>query len=153
MDEPGRWWGVAVSAGGQATDYWQMYRDRGGAIEESFDQSLRAYHLETKRTSGLAGLETVQLLAGLCWNLLRWTLEDLQLPPAAAPARERSAWVCAAALDLSAVLERSRHSGVRFRKAPDSDVLLTEDSLGTPESAAWSRWLERPIQRLLLLAG
>jgi hypothetical protein len=89
-DEPGRWWGVAVSAGGNAVDYWQLYRDRGGAIEEYFDQSLRSYHLETKRTSGLAGLEAVHLLAALCWNLLRWTLEDLQLPPAAAPGRAGS---------------------------------------------------------------
>lgn len=154
-DERGKctWWGVAVSANGAAREFWQMYRDRGGAIEEYFDQSFRAYHLEIKRTSGLAGLEAVHLLAALCWNLLRWSLEELQLPPASAPTRDRGGWVPADRLDLTAVLERSRHSGIRFRRAPASARITAEDTLCTPESAAWGQWLKRPVQRLLLLAG
>jgi hypothetical protein len=147
-----QWWAVAVSEG-VAAEFWQMYRDRGGAIEEYFDQSFRAYHLEIKRTSGLTGLEAVHLLAGLCWNLLRWELAELQLPPATAPTRSREAWVRADELDLSAVLERSRYSGLRFRTDPDSGAVIAEDTLGTSESAAWSQWLKRPVQRLLLLAG
>jgi len=148
-----QWWAVAVSGSRAAAEFWQMYRDRGGAIEEYFDQSFRAYHLEIKRTSGLTGLEAVHLLAGLCWNLLRWELAELRLPPATAPIRPREAWVRADQLDLSAVLERSRYSGVRFRVNPDSGAVLAEDTIGTPESAAWSQWLKRPVQRLLLLAG
>lgn len=146
-------WAVAVGAARAAPEFWQMYRDRGGAIEEYFDQSFRAYHLEIKRTSGLAGLEALHLLAGLCWNLLRWELAELHLPPATAPTRQRAAWVCADQLDLSAVLERSRYSGIRFRADPEGGGAIAEDTLGTPESAAWSQWLQRPVQRLLLLAG
>lgn len=154
-DEEGHstWWGIAVSSQGAAWEFWQMYRDRGGAIEEYFDQSFRAYHLEIKRTSGLAGLEAVHLLAGLCWNLLRWCLEDLRLPPATAPTRDRAWWARADQLDLTAVLERSRYSGIRFRTTPDSGGVTAEDTIGTLESAAWSQWLKRPVQRLLLLAG
>lgn len=148
------WWAVAVSSGGAAPEFWQMYRDRGGAIEEYFDQSFRAYHLEIKRTGGLAGLEALHLLAGLCWNLLRWALDDLHLPPTTAPTRDRTQWKPATTMDLRAVLERSRHCGLRFRKPPDPDGrLLIEDTVSTPESAAWGAWLQRPVQRLLLLAG
>ena len=83
----------------------------------------------------------------------RWELAELHLPPATAPTRPREAWVRGDQLDLSAVLERSRYSGVRFRADPDRGAVIAEDTLGTPESAAWSRWLKRPVQRLLLLAG
>jgi hypothetical protein len=150
-----RWWGVAVNANKPARELWQLYRDRGGAIEEYFDQSFRAYHLDVKRTSPREGLELVHLLAALCWNLLNWELSELSLPPARSPNQpDRIYWIRADRLDLEKVLERSRHSGIRFRRrTDDGGRVMAEDAIGTLESRAWSRWLNRPTQRLLRLAG
>ena len=66
---------------GSAPRLWAEYCQRSGTIEEYNDQSERAYHLEVMRTGNFAGLNAVQSLVGLCWNLTRWATEDLALPP------------------------------------------------------------------------
>ena len=55
----------------------QRYHEQGGTIEEYHDQSERAYYLEVMRTGNLHGLNVVQALVGLCWNLARWASEPL----------------------------------------------------------------------------
>jgi len=132
---------------------WQNYRQRGGTIEEYNDQAERAYHLEIMRTSTFAGLNALHSLIGLCWNLTRWAAEQLTLPPLQAPQAERARWQAASEMDLSAVMERAAHSGLRLYRAQAGAVLEVEDTAGTAESRAWRCWLQEPIQLLLPLTG
>jgi hypothetical protein len=132
---------------------WAHYHERGGTIEEYNDQSERAYHLEVMRTGRFAGLNAVQALVGLCWDLTRWATEGLRLPPVLAPAADEGAWVAAAALDLSQLMARAGHSGLRLRRAAGGGPLEVEDTAGTAESRAWRRCLQQPIQLLLRLTG
>ncbi len=132
---------------------WQDYRQRGGTIEEYNDQAERAYHLEIMRTSTFAGLNALHHLIGLCWNLTRWAAEQLALPPLQAPQAERARWQPASAMDLSAVMARAAHSGLRLYRARAGAVLEVEDTAGTAESYAWRCWLQEPIQLLLPLTG
>jgi hypothetical protein len=132
---------------------WRRYHERGGTIEEYNDQAERAYHLEVLRTGNFAGLNALHSLIGLCWDLTRWATEALRLPPLQAPQAEPSAWEEAAAMDLSALVGRASHSGLRlYREAPGA-VLEVEDTAGTGESSAWRRWLQEPIQLRLPLTG
>jgi hypothetical protein len=132
---------------------WQRYHERGGTIEEYNDQSERAYHLEVMRTANFDGLNAVQGLIGLCWNLTEWALDSLRLPPAQAPTAERASWVAAVRLDMAAVQQRGAVSGLRLYRAGAGAVLEVEDTANTAESAAWCRWLQQPIQLRLRLAG
>jgi Transposase DDE domain len=132
---------------------WREYNGRGGTIEEYNDQSERAYHLEVMRTGHYAGLNALQSLVGLCWNLTRWATEDLRLPPALAPAADRAGWVAAAALDLSHLMQRAQHSGLRLYRPAAGGPLEVEDTAATPESAAWRRCLQQPIQLRLRWTG
>ena len=132
---------------------WQRYHERGGTIEEYNDQSERAYHLEVMRTGNFAGLNAVQSLVGLCWNLTEWALADLRLPPVQAPQAEPAAWVAAVRLDLAAVQQRAALSGLRLYRDGPGGVLEVEDTASTAESTAWCRWLQQPIQLRLRLAG
>jgi hypothetical protein len=132
---------------------WQRYRERGGTIEEYHDQSERAYHLEVVRTGHFEGLQALHGLTGLCWNLTQWAAEAFRLAPVQAPQAPPSAWEAARTLDLAAVQQRAAHSGLRLYRAGPAEVLEVEDTAGTPESAAWSRWLQQPIQLRLRLTG
>jgi hypothetical protein len=132
---------------------WQRYHERGGTIEEYNDQSERAYHLEVVRTGHFDGLNALHSLIGLCWNLTRWALEGLRLPPVQAPAAAPSSWVAAVQLDLAAVQQRAAHSGLRLYRGGPGAVLEVEDTVNTAESTAWCRWLQQPIQLRLRLAG
>lgn len=132
---------------------WQEYHQRSGTIEEYNDQSERAYHLEVMRTGNFAGLQAVQTLVGLCWNLTRWATEELTLPPVLAPAAERASWVPAAAMDMSQLMQRAQHSGLRLDRPTSEGPLEVEDTAGTPESQVWLRFLQQPIQQRLRLAG
>ena len=105
------------------------------------------------RTGHYAGLNAVQSLVGLCWNLTRWATEDLRLPPALATAADRAAWVPAAALDLAHLMQRAQHSGLRLYRPPAAGPLEVEDTADTPESRAWLRFLQQPIQLRLRLTG
>lgn len=150
-----RAWLVLLSDLNQETGAtaWQRYHERGGTIEEYHDQSERAYHLEVMRTGNLHGLNVVQVLVGLCWNLTRWASEPLKLPPALAPAAEPDRWVAAAKLDMSHLLARASQSGLRLYRAAPKAPLEVHDSAGTPESRAWLRWLQQPLQQRLRLTG
>jgi len=132
---------------------WVDYHQRGGTIEEYNDQAERAYHLEIMRTSTLAGLNAVHSLIGLCWNLTQWAAEQLTLPPLQAPQAERTRWQPASTMDLSEVMTRAAHSGLRLYRGQAGAVLEVEDTAGTPESQAWRCWLQEPIQLLLPLTG
>ena len=132
---------------------WQHYHGRSGAIEEYNDQSERAYHLEVMRTRSFAGLNAIQCLVGLCWNLTRWATEELRLPPLPAPQAARAAWQAAGSLDLSAVLARAAHSGLRLSRQRPGATLEVEDTASTAESLAWRQWLQQPIQLRLHLTG
>jgi hypothetical protein len=132
---------------------WQRYHERGGTIEEYNDQSERAFHLEVMRTSHFEGLNALQSLVGLCWNLALWARETLWLPPVLAPTAAPAAWVAAATLDLAEVQQRAAHSGLRLYRGSPEAVLEVEDTVGTPESVAWRRWLQQPIQLRLPLTS
>jgi hypothetical protein len=132
---------------------WRRYHERGGTIEEYNDQAERAYHLEVMRTGNFAGLSALHSLIGLCWNLTRWATETLRLPPLLAPAAPPSSWKVVARMDLSEVLQRAGHSGLRLYRASAGAVLEVEDTAETPESVAWRHWLEQPIQLRLRLTG
>jgi hypothetical protein len=132
---------------------WRDYNQRGGTIEEYNDQSERGYHLEVMRTGNFAGLSAVQSLVGLCWNLTRWASAGLRLPPPLDPAADRAGWVAAARLDLSQLLERAGHSGLRLHRPTAAGPLEVEDTVGSPESRAWLAWLDQPIQQHLRFAG
>jgi len=132
---------------------WREYRGRGGTIEEYNDQAERAYHLEIIRTGCFAGLQALHSLIGLCWDLTRWALEPLRLPPLQAPQAERARWQPAAAMDLSEVVTRAAQSGLRLYRAQAGATLEVEDTAGTPESRAWRSWLQEPMQLLLPLTG
>jgi hypothetical protein len=136
-----------------AARLWQEYHQRGGTIEEYNDQSERACHLEVMRTGNFAGLVAVQCLVGLCWNLTRWATEELRLPPAIAPQASAEAWQPAAGMDLSRLLERARHSGLRLYRGNDGGPLEVEDTAATAESTAWLYWLDAPIQLRLRFTG
>lgn len=148
-------WSVLVSdlKREKGRQLWRRYHGRGGAIEEYNDQSERAYHLEVMRTGNFAGLQVVHGLIGLCWNLTRWATAALRLPPLQGPQAPPERWQAAAGLDLAAVQQRAAHSGLRLYRERPGAVLEVEDTAGTPESAAWRRWLEQPIQLRLRLTG
>lgn len=132
---------------------WQRYHERGGTIEEYNDQSERAYHLEVMRTGHFDGLNALEALIGLCWDLTGWALAELRLPPVQSPAAEWEGWVAAVRLDLAAVLQRAALSGLRLYRIGPGAVLEVEDTANTAESGAWCRWLQQPIQLRLRLAG
>jgi hypothetical protein len=132
---------------------WLAYHQRGGTIEEYNDQAERAYHLEIMRSSNFAGLNAVHSLIGLCWNLTRWAAEQLVLPPLQAPQAERPRWQPAATMDLSEVVARAAHSGLRLYRVQAGATLEVADTAGTAESRAWCCWLQEPIQLLLPLTG
>jgi hypothetical protein len=132
---------------------WREYNGRSGTIEEYNDQSERAYHLEVMRTGSFAGLNAVQSLVGLCWNLTRWATEELRLPPVLAPTAERARWVPAAALDLSHLMQRAQYSGLRLYRPATGGPLEVEDTAATAESAAWLGCLRQPIQLRLRWTG
>jgi hypothetical protein len=147
------WLVLATDVLEKARQLWQRYHGRSGAIEEYNDQSERAYHLEVVRTSHFEGLQALQCLIGLCWNLTQWALETLALPPVQAPQAERSVWQAATGLDLAAVQQRAAHSGLRLYRERPGAILEVEDTSATPESAAWRQWLQQPIQLRLRLTG
>jgi hypothetical protein len=132
---------------------WQQYNARGGTIEEYNDQSERAYHLEVMRTGHFAGLQAIQSLVGLCWNLTRWATEEWCLPPVLAPAAGREAWVAAAALALSQLMQRAQQSGLRLYRPVGGEPLEVADTAASAESAAWLRCLGQLIQLRLPLTG
>ena len=132
---------------------WQRYHERGGTIEEYNDQAERAYHLEVVRTGHYEGLRALHSLIGLCWDLTRWATEELRLPPLPAPQAARAAWQAAGSLDLSAVLARAAHSGLRLSRQRPGATLEVEDTASTAESLAWRQWLQQPIQLRLRLTG
>jgi hypothetical protein len=148
-------WSVLLTdlTGIAAPRLWAEYCRRGGTIEEYNDQSERAYHLEVMRTGNFAGLDAIQSLVGLCWNLTRWAAEELELPPPLAPAAAPAAWVPAAALDLAQLMQRAQHSGLRLYRATGGGPLEVEDTADTPESRAWLRFLRQPVQLRLRLTG
>jgi hypothetical protein len=147
------WWALATDVVGSGPELRQWYRDRGGTIEEYYDQTERAYHLDLMRTGNFAGLAVFQVLVGLCWNLTCWATGELNLPPALAPQSDRTAWIPVRSMDLSAVMERARHCGLRLYRKSTAEPLEVEDTVVTPESTAWLRWLRQPIQHRLRLAG
>lgn len=133
-------------------ELWSRYHERSGMIEEYNDQSERSFHLEVKRTGHLAGLQALHALMCLCWNATVWVAEKLELPPPTAPQAERNRWKPATSFDRSALLERGALSGLRLFRRPGSKCLEVEDTVHSPESAAWMRWLGGGIQiRLHLL--
>src|SRR6202022_2210856 len=132
---------------------WKEYCQRGGTIEEYNDQSERAYHLDVMRTGNFAGLQALQSLVGLCWNLTQWATEALNLPPVLTPTADRAAWVAAATLDLRQLVQRAQHSGLRLYRPSGEGPLEVEDTAHTAESQAWLRFLQQPIQQRLRLAG
>jgi hypothetical protein len=138
---------------GSAPRLWAEYCQRGGTIEEYNDQSERAYHLEVMRTSSFAGLNAIQCLVGLCWNLTRWATEELTLPPPLAPAADPAAWVLATTLDLTQLMQRAQHSGLRLYRPNANGLLEVEDTAATVESQAWLRFLRQPVQLRLRLTG
>ena len=50
-------------------------------------------------------------------------------------------------------MERARHCGLRLYRQSLAEPLEIEDTVMTPESTAWLRWLRQPIQHSLRLAG
>jgi hypothetical protein len=150
-----REWTVLVSdlKRQQGQRLWEGYHARGGTIEEYNDQAERAYHLEVVRTGHYAGLQALHALVGLCWDLTRWASEELRLPPLQGPQAEAGRWQGAGGLDLEGLQQRAAHSGLRLYRQEPGAVLEVEDTAGTAESAAWLRWLQQPIQLLLLLTG
>jgi hypothetical protein len=149
------YWTMLVTSSTQETpqELWAQYHQRSGTIEEYNDQSERAYHLEILRTGSYAGLNALHALLALCWNLSVWATEDLELPPSEAPHAERSRWVRASTLDRSLLLLRAALSGLRLYRTSPSAYLEVEDTAFTPESKAWLKWLNQPIQHRLRLAG
>lgn len=131
----------------------EKYPQRAGTSEEYNDPSERAYHREVLRTGTWAGLNALQSLLGLCWNRTRWATEALQLPPVRAPEADQAAWVPAAARDLSQVMQRVQHSGLRRSRPTPAGPWEVEDTAGSPESQAWLRGLDQPIQQRLRFAG
>jgi hypothetical protein len=148
-------WVVLLSdlSGRSARQQWEVYNQRSGTIEEYNDQSERAYHLEVMRTGNYAGLQALQCLVGLCWDLTHWATEAFSLPPVLAPQAGRAAWVAACGLDLAVLMERARQSGLRLYRASAAGPLEVEDTAQTPESQAWLRLLRQPIQLRLRLTG
>lgn len=134
-----------------AAELWDRYHERSGMIEEDNDQSERSFHLEVKRTGHIAGLQALHALMCLCWNATEWVAEKLELPPPTAPQAERNRWKPATRFDRSAFLERGALSGLRLFRRPGSKCLEVEDTVHSPESAAWMRWLGGGIQRRLHL--
>ena len=132
---------------------WRCYYERGGTIEEYYDQSERCFHLEVMRTGRRAGLDALHALMGVCWNLTQWSLEELELPPVSRPGASRGVWRRATDLDRSGVLQRASLCGLRLHRPPRSFQLEVEDTVGSAESQAWRKWLKGCIQiRLPLVA-
>ena len=73
--------------------------------------------------------------------------------PTARCCAERARWQPAWEMDLSEVMARGAHSGLRLYRAQAGAVLEVEDTAGTAESYAWRCWLHEPIQLLLPLTG
>jgi Transposase DDE domain len=136
-----------------AARMWQEYQQRNGTIEEYNDQSERAYHLDVMRTGNFAGLNALQCLVGLCWNLTRWATEELRLPPVLAPNADPTVWIAAAGIDMDQLMQRARHSGLRLYRESPCSTLEVENSAASAESEAWLRFLQQPVQRRLRLAG
>ena len=132
---------------------WERYHQRCGTIEEYNDQSERAYHLEVMRTSNMSGLNAVLSLVGLCWNLTRWSTEELTLPTVLSPNADPDKWRRAATLDMSSLMERASRSGLRLSRESVSAALEIEDTAETAESKKWCAWLRQPVQQRLRLAG
>jgi hypothetical protein len=130
-----RYWGLLVQTEKTGCELRQCYRDRGGAIEEFFDQTETGYHLEIKRTASFAGLWIVHQLAALCWNLTTWGTEDLRLPPPYQPDAAPEDWVPAHAYSLPQLHHRASHSGVLLY-CPDHQ--LEASSPSTPEALSGS---------------
>lgn len=149
------YWTMLVTSSTQETpqELWAQYHQRSGTIEEYNDQSERAYHLENLRTGSYDGLNAFHALLALCWNLSVWATEDLELPPTDSPHAERSRWVKASTLDRSQLLVRAAQSGLRLYRTSRTACLEAEDTAFTPESKAWLKWLNQPIQNRLRLAG
>jgi hypothetical protein len=134
-------------------ELWIQYHQRSGTIEEYNDQSERAFHLDVVRTGCAAGHNAVLALVGLCWNLTVWCLEDLRLPPVAAPQADHDRWASALEFDRSAVLQRAAQSGLRLFRPSRTPCLEVEDTVCNRESTAWLRWLGGTFQiRLHLVA-
>jgi Transposase DDE domain group 1 len=132
---------------------WRRYHERGGTIEEYNDQTERAYHLEVMRSNCFAGLQVVQSLVGLAWNLTQWATAGWRLPPVQAPQAAPERWEAVWGMDLTELQRRAAQSGLRLYRAAPGAVLEVEDTADTPESAAWRRWLQQPIQLRLRWAG
>ena len=132
---------------------WEHYHERSGTIEEYNDQSERAYHLDVMRSGNHDGLNIVHTLVALCWNLTRWATEELVLPPSYAPSTDGEYWLPAGNLDMSQLLERAAHSGLRLYRAGPRAILEVENTAHAPESRAWLAWLHRPTQQRLRLTG
>jgi len=149
-----RWWTVVTDLPEQpAEDLWSGYHQRGGTIEELCDQSEAGFHLDILRTSHLAGLNALHALVALCWNLIRWSTEDLQLPPPLTPTADPARWVPARSLDLRHLLERASHCGLLLIQITIQAPLEAECPNCSPESKAWLHWLNEPIQYRFALAG
>jgi len=132
---------------------WQRYQERGGTIEEYNDQAERAYHLEVVRTGCFAGLQVLHALVALAWDLTQWATADWRLPPVQAPQAGPARWEAVWGMDLSELQRRAAQSGLRLYRAAPGAVLEVEDTADTPESAAWRRWLQQPIQLRFRWAG
>lgn len=147
------WWAVAGRTRQTAQELWPCYRDRGGTIEAYHDQSERAYRLDLLPTGRFDGLAAFHLLVGLSWNLIRWSTAALSLPPATAPQAPPARWMPAPAIDLSRLMIRASHSGLRLSRAGPGQILEIEDTAHTTESKAWLIWLHQHYQRRLPLAA
>lgn len=125
---------------------WERYHERGGTIEEYNDQAERGYHLEVMRTGCFTGLQVLHSLVALAWNLTRWATTNWRLPPVQAPQAAVERWEEVWGMDLSELQRRAAQSGLRLYRAAPGAVLEVEDTADTPESVAWRRWLQQPIQ-------
>jgi hypothetical protein len=150
-----REWLVLLShcVGAKGRQLWQRYHERGGTIEEYNDQAERGYHLEVMRTSCFAGLQVLHSLVALTWNLTRWATATWRLPPVQAPQAALERWEEVWGMDLSELQRRAAQSGLRLYRAAPGAILEVEDTANTPESVAWRRWLQQPIQLRLRWAG
>lgn len=156
QSEQDRWW-VLVSdlpaAEESAASLWPCYHQRGGTIEEINDQTETGFHLDTLRTSHLAGLNALHALAGLCWNVIQWATTDLTLPPPLDPQADPQQWRAASSFSLPTLLTRASYSGVLLSQRGPNEPLEAESRPHNPESKAWLAWLNEPIQLRLSLAA
>lgn len=154
------WWVLLTDLREESThELWTLYHQRGGTIEEYNDQSERAFHLRQLRTSHLPGLCVLQALVGLCWNLIRWEIADLQLPESSPPHSEQftsDTRTCDSRTvpshDLQHLLERASRCGLFLRRQAQTPLEAT-DTIHTQESSAWLNWLKRATQIQWLLSS